>query len=96
MSRSRKKSNKLAKTILDTGATVTDADILSVLRLWRLHRNKICTNVMHKKQTLVYNDKLGFVRSRSGKFCFSKSIEAHPEFMQPLHKWIRDAQPAEL
>ena len=51
MARSRRRANAFAKTILSSGCRVTDANILSVLRVWRFKRNKTRKNVMSPDST---------------------------------------------
>ena len=93
MARSRRRANAFAKTILSSGCRVTDANILSALRVWRFKRNKTRKNVMRSGVTFVYSDTMGIVRSRDGRIVLTAPTRNYPDFMQLLCTWVRNATP---
>ena len=97
MTASRRKAEERAKTLLEErGERMRDEDALELLRLWRFKKNKTRTNVMSEKQTWVYSDTLGVVRSRTGVFCLTQATRRHPHFFRALCVWQRATQPASL
>ena len=93
MTRSRRRANEKARSLLEMGAAITDVDVLEMLRMWRFHKNKIRTNVMRETQTWVYSDTLGIVRSRDGRLCLTKPTLQYPAFMMALCMWVHDLRP---
>ena len=94
--RSRRKADKLAREILAAGGSVTGADVLDVLSLWRFHKNKTRVNVMRAGVDWVLSDTLGIVRSRDGRLLLTRPTRDYPAFMEILCKWIRDERPFSL
>ena len=63
--RSRRAANELAMQHLQKD-TVSDDDVLSVLRLWYFKQNKTRANVIPEGSTSVFSDNLGLVKTRVG------------------------------
>merc|ERR1719401_1705108 len=93
-------SAQMAKMILEDAQkkkrSITDSDVLAVLRLWGFRENTSRLNVMQEGQTFVYSDTLGLVKGRDGSVIVTQATSEYPAVSKIFSMWLRDHVPPEL
>ncbi|CAK0822938.1 unnamed protein product, partial [Prorocentrum cordatum] len=85
-----------ASRLLEEGRTVSDGDVLEVLRLWDFENNTSRTNVMPEGVDSVASETLGLVRTKIGQLMVPRRTADYPGFVSILAKYLRDHLPPEV
>ena len=91
--RSRRAANELAMQHLQKDS-VSDDDILAVLRLWYFKQNKTRANVTPEGSTSVFSDNLGLVKSRVGSVLCSNATVKNLAVLILFSRWLAEHLPA--
>ena len=94
--RRRRAANKLAADLLRSGQPISDADVFSVLSLWRFRKNNARLNVLPRGCDFVHSDTLGLVCDRKGQVLVDSGTRKWPSVLRILAQWLRHRRPANL
>jgi len=75
---------------------LTDADVLSVLRLWGFRKNVTRINVQPTGSTFVFSDTMGLVADRTGGIAPTKYTLAYPNVSKVLCSYLEDNLPRDM
>ena len=76
--------------------TITEIEVLAVLRAWVFRKNYNRKNVMKTNVEWVHSDTLGLIRFQSGGFIVADATQEHPQVTQVMTKWLHDQCPTEI
>lgn len=92
-------ANALAEMVLEdvkkSKRTLTDRDVVAVLRMWGFKENTSRGNVMKEGQKFVFSDTLGLVANYTGSVSVASATSEYRSVSQVLCGWLKDHLPAE-
>ena len=74
--------------------TVSDDDVLSVLRLWYFKQNQTRANVIPVGSTSVFSDNLGLVKTRVGTVLCSNATVKNWAVLVLFSRWLAEHLPS--
>eukprot|EP00405_Crypthecodinium_cohnii_P016723 CAMPEP_0206449376 /NCGR_PEP_ID=MMETSP0324_2-20121206/18052_1 /ASSEMBLY_ACC=CAM_ASM_000836 /TAXON_ID=2866 /ORGANISM="Crypthecodinium cohnii, Strain Seligo" /LENGTH=449 /DNA_ID=CAMNT_0053918741 /DNA_START=67 /DNA_END=1417 /DNA_ORIENTATION=- len=76
--------------------SVTEADVLEVLRLWGFAQNGNRLNVLPGARKWVYSDTLGAIQRRTGGYGVTPPTKRYPNVAKLLNQYLADNRPEGL
>jgi hypothetical protein len=93
-------AEKKAKDILESckmvPRSVSDSDVLDVLRSWGFKKNVTRLNVAPEGHSFVFSDTMGLVSDRTGHIIATKYTLAYPTVAKVLTQYVSDHAPKEV